>query len=228
MNFSILFDLDGTLVDTPRAIRDVLVAVVKQMNGPLRSRQEVGATVGRPLDLSLAGLLDIPRVHPDVAIAVALYQRLFCERVLPSASELLFDGVAPGLRLLKQRGFRLGVTTNKVQVSADGLIDAAGLRDFFEVVIGADRVVAAKPDPAMVLLALAELGGKPEAAVLVGDTEHDLHAARAAGIRSVAVTYGVQDGAHLSRCSPDALATSFDEVVDLFESPNSPFSMEKQ
>ncbi len=146
-------------------------------------------------------------------LGVSAYQVQFAELILPKAAELVFPGVADGLAALRDQGFLLAVATSKFYRSADALLTAAGLRDQFDLVIGADQVTNPKPHPEMGELILSKLGVDPAHAIMVGDTTHDLQMAAAAGLRSVAVTYGVHSEAELGSASPTWLAGSFDEVV---------------
>jgi phosphoglycolate phosphatase len=107
----------------------------------------------------------------------------------------------------------LAVVTGKAQDGADSTINAAGLRDAFEVVLGYTSVANPKPAPDIALLALEKLGIGAEAAVVVGDSTHDLEMADRAGIRSIAVTYGAQPESVLQNAAPTWVAHSFPEVV---------------
>jgi phosphoglycolate phosphatase len=138
---------------------------------------------------------------------------VFRELVLPTAATLVFPGVADGLPALRAEGFTLAVATSKFQANADALLTAAGLRDHFSLVVGADRVSRSKPDPEMGLAILRELGIPAGRAVMVGDTTHDLLMAAGAGMRSIGVTYGVHSVPELRSAGPTWLADSFDEVL---------------
>jgi phosphoglycolate phosphatase len=141
------------------------------------------------------------------------YQALFKELVLPRAQSLVFPGVAQGLAALRGQGIALAVATSKFYASADALLTAAGLRDHFTVVVGADQVTEPKPHPEIGLLIMDRLGVPAERAVMVGDTTHDLRMARAAGMRSIAVTYGVHGVHELRSSEPTWVADTFDDVM---------------
>ena len=138
---------------------------------------------------------------------------LFKEIILPRAEKLLFPGVADGLATLRDQGFTLAVATSKFYVSADALLAAAGIRDRFAMVIGADQVTCPKPDPEMAQVIMREFGVSAERAVMVGDTTHDLLMAMAAGMRSIAVTYGVHSVQELKSADPTWIADTFDDVL---------------
>ncbi|MDX2545247.1 HAD-IA family hydrolase [Streptomyces sp. WI04-05B] len=208
-----MFDLDGTLVDSPRAIVEAFAVAFEAMGADPRDPADVRATIGLPLEQAFGKLLGVPQDDPRVAEGVAQYQQAFRTVILPRARSLVFPGVAEGLDELRRRGVVLTVATSKFHTSADALLTAAGLRDHFTVLIGADDVTYPKPHPESGLRILEQLDARPEHAVMVGDTTHDLRMAEAAGIASVAVTYGVHQRAELESARPTYVAETFPEVV---------------
>lgn len=208
-----IFDLDGTLVDSPRAIVETFAAAFDAMGVEPRDPADVRATIGLPLEEAFGRLLGVPRDDARVPEGVARYQEAFRTVILPRARSLIFPGVPEGLDELRRRGIETAVATSKFHASADALLSAAGLRDRFAVLVGADDVTHPKPHPESGHAVLAQSGAEPEHAVMVGDTTHDLLMARAAGIRSVAVTYGVHTRSELATAEPSHIADSFEEVV---------------
>ncbi|MEU6350865.1 HAD-IA family hydrolase [Streptomyces sp. NPDC047072] len=208
-----IFDLDGTLVDSPQAIMRTFAAAFEAMGVGPRDPAEIRATIGLPLDQAFADLLGVRRDDPRVAEGMARYQEAFRTVLLPRAAELVFPGVPEGLAELRRQGITLAVATSKFHAGADALLRAAGLGDFFTVLVGADDVAHPKPHPESALTVLVRCAAGPERAVAVGDTSHDLLMARAAGIRSVAVTYGVHTRSALAAADPSYIADSFEEVV---------------
>ncbi len=210
-----IFDLDGTLVDTPKVIVETALAALE---GHARARPEpaaIRATIGLPLTVAFSGLLGLPEQSPEVDAAVQEYRRLWRLHVIPRSAELLFPGVAEGVQILRDLGLRLAVATSKVQSGAVAQLEAAGIARHFAVIAGYDSVERPKPDPQIALHVLERLGTVPERAIVVGDTTHDLLMARAAGLPAVAVTYGAHDEATLRTESPRWLARDFPEVVGL-------------
>jgi phosphoglycolate phosphatase len=213
MTYAAIFDLDGTLVDTPLAIVETFTAAFASMGVPAREAKAIRATIGLPLEKAFSKLLEVPLDDGLVAQGVRQYQGLFRELILPKAARLLFPGVAEGLSELRGQGVALAVATSKFYSSADALLRAAGLRDQFTMVVGADQVKQPKPNPEMGLLILQALGVSADRAVMVGDTTHDLLMAKAAGMRSVAVTYGVHSLQELKSSDPTWIADTFDDVL---------------
>jgi phosphoglycolate phosphatase len=213
MTYVVVFDLDGTLVDTPRAIVETFTAAFAAMGVAARGASPIRATIGLPLERAFSELMEVPLDDGRVAHGVRQYQILFKELVLPRAERLIYPGVAAGLATLRDQGFALAVATSKFYASADALLKAAGLRHHFSVVVGADQVTQPKPHPETARLIMQELGVPAERAVMVGDTTHDLLMAKAAGMRSVAVTYGVHSVQELKSSDPTWMVDTFDDVL---------------
>jgi phosphoglycolate phosphatase len=213
MPYLVMFDLDGTLIDTPRGIVETFAAAFASMDLEPRDPAAIRATIGRPLEEAFSRLMGVPLDDGLVAHGVKQYQVFFKELVLPRATTLVFPGVLDGLATLRDQGFALAVATTKFYASADALLKAAGLRHEFSVVVGGDQVTRPKPNPEMGLLIMRQLGISAERSVMVGDTTHDLLMAKAAGMRSVAVTYGVHSVAELKSSDPTWIADTFADAL---------------
>ncbi|MBW4721903.1 HAD family hydrolase [Saccharothrix obliqua] len=190
MTHAVLFDVDGTLVDTPAGILRVFREVLAERSRPV-PEADLRATIGRPLAASLASLLDLPVEHPDVADAVARTRALFTELVVPNARDLVFPGVPELLDGLRAQGRPLAAVTSKVKPSAVELLGAAGLLDRFDVLSCHGMTERGKPHPDLALLAASELGVPPERCVVVGDGVDDIRMANAAGMPAYGVDFGV-------------------------------------
>ncbi|MFF0461196.1 HAD family hydrolase [Streptomyces mexicanus] len=208
---AVLFDLDGTLADTPAAIGRLLAEVCAEAGRPVAAA-DAAATVGIPLEDAFARLLALPAHAAPVAEAVRRYRSLFDARVPAQGPRLAYPGVAEGLARLTAAGIPLAITTSKVTRSAHALLTAMGLDRHFTVVVGHDRVRHGKPDPATALLAAQECGVPAAGCVVVGDAVVDVSMARAAGMRPVAVAYGVGSRPDLAAAGA-AVCADFDEVV---------------
>ncbi|SLM65091.1 MULTISPECIES: HAD family hydrolase [Dickeya] len=224
----VIFDLDGTLVDTPSGIVSAFISALHSMGIAFEDERAIRATIGLPLEHAFAQLLAIAPDDEQVAVAVRCYQSAFREQVLPRARELVFPGVVDGLTLLKRQGYSLAVATSKVLTSAQALLEAAGLWSFFDLVLGADSVTHPKPDPEMGLLAMSRLGAEAATTVMVGDTTHDLFMARQAGMSAIGVTWGIHSVFQLETAQPQLIVDTFSEVVGaahaLLTLPSSPMS----
>ena len=210
-----IFDLDGTLVDTPQVIVATALQALRGQPRALPEPQAIRATIGLPLTVAFSGLLGLSEGAPEVEEVVQEYRRLWRANVVPRSADLLYRGVAEGVQVLRDLGLRLAVATSKIRSGALAQLEAAGIAQHFEVVAGYDSVERPKPDPQMAVYVLERLGVRPAGTVMVGDTTHDLLMAHGAGLRAIAVTYGAHDEATLRTESPEWVAKDFQEVVRL-------------
>ncbi|GAA2659034.1 MULTISPECIES: HAD family hydrolase [Actinosynnema] len=193
---AVLFDLDGTLVDTPGAMTGVLRAVVAEHGMAIRD-DRLRATVGRPLVASFALLLDLAPGDPAAERAADRARALFTREVVPRAEELVLPGAVELLEHLRAEGRGLAVVTSKVRASAVELLRATRLIDHFDVLACHGMTPCGKPQPDLALLAARELGAAPADCLVVGDAVDDVYMARAAGMPVVGVLSGVATEAEL-------------------------------
>ncbi|MCM2578583.1 HAD family hydrolase [Streptomyces meridianus] len=210
MNTCVLFDLDGTLLDTPRGIVRVLRDVIVESGRPLPPEEAIRATVGRPLAAVFSTLLDLPEDHAETAHAVERFRVVFREKVVPGAADLVFPGVPHLLSRLRDGGYPLAVVTSKIQASAEEILRPAGLRDDFDAVICHGMAARGKPHPDLALLAAERLDSDPACCVVVGDAVDDMRMARSAGMTAVGVTYGVATHAQLADAGAHHVTDSVD------------------
>lgn len=213
MSAAVLFDLDGTLLDTPNAIVKVLAEVVTESGRPRPPEPDLRATVGRPLAACFAALFQLPESHPDVGRATERFREVFRTRVVPTAQSMIFPGVPALLEQLREQGHPVAIVTSKIRPSAEELLDNAGLLDHFDAVVCHGMAPRGKPHPDLALLAADRLGTHPVSCVVVGDAVDDMRMARTAGMAAIGVTYGVAteeqlmaEGAHRVTRSVDGLA----------------------
>jgi pyrophosphatase PpaX len=198
---ALLFDLDGTLIDSIRLILDSFHHTLRAHGIPPQSDAELLVHVGRPLAVHLAhytrgpgSVSDDGAPVCDVEALVATYRAWN----LAQHDQLVraFDGAVEAVDAIAALGLPLGVVTSKQRAAAlrglevAGFCRQAGALAPFEVLVGADDVTRHKPDPLPLLVALERLGVPPARAAYVGDSPHDLAAARAAGMTAVAVGWG--------------------------------------
>ena len=186
MRPAILFDLDGTLVDSIELIltsaRHAFVGFV----GQAPTDDEWRATIGRPLQIVLREF-----AQNDDAEAERLFGR-YREYQLANHDRLLhaYDGVVATLRALAEAGHPMAVVTSKSDLLARRALELVGVDDLFPVLVGCDTCVNHKPHPEPVERALVLLGVLPSDSIFVGDSPHDVESGRAAHVHTVGVTWG--------------------------------------
>ncbi|MCZ7649459.1 MAG: HAD-IA family hydrolase [Planctomycetota bacterium] len=204
---TVLFDLDGTLLDSVGGIASA-VNLARESFG-LRAlpldlvRTFVGDGVDRLIERSFedAGLC---------AEARARYLSFYSQGMYDGTR--VYPGVAEALAELEAAGCRMGVVTNKPGGSARKLLEHFGLARFLGAILGGDNPHGLKPNPAPLLAAVRELNGEPARALMVGDGPADVAGARGAGLAVCIVSYGIGDPAELRALNPDHEVASFADV----------------
>ena len=207
-NFLLLFDLDGTLVDSLPDLTNALNEVLRERgHAPLLPR-EVKPMVGDGMPMLVAR--GFAARGADTAEAKAMQPR-FIEIYEASATNLSrpYPGVPETLATLRARGYATAVCTNKPQHATGEVLRGMGLDGLFDGVAGGDRFAVRKPDPGHLLGLVDLLGGDPRRAAMIGDSENDALSARAAPMPLILMRYGY------ARIDPAQLGA--DRVLDRFD-----------
>lgn len=205
---AVIFDLDGTLLDTLDDLRDALNYTLHAFGYPQRTLDEVRRFVGNgiPNLIERATSPDAP-IQEMLDVFLPYYQRHNMDKTRPYA------GVSEMLDRLKEQGRLMAIVTNKVHAASQALCGR-----FFpqvDVVVGSQPGLPNKPAPGMVRAAMERLGVGPEETVYVGDSEVDLATARNTGLDCVCVTWGFRDREELERQGGTVFAASPTELVRL-------------
>jgi phosphoglycolate phosphatase len=206
---AVIFDCDGTLVDSYPAITASVNHVRTAHGLPPLPEGEVRRHVGR----GPAYLLEQTVPGGDPKADLALY-RAHHPSVLRSGTHLL-PGVAVTVAALHRACYRLAVCSNKLRPFTLELLDILGLARFFAVVIGPEDAPRPKPAPDMLRVALERLGIGPKEALYVGDMDVDIRTARAAGVAVWVIPTGSSDAETLKAAAPDHLCHDFAELIGL-------------
>jgi phosphoglycolate phosphatase len=198
---AVLWDLDGTLLESNLSIRQTMNHVLAERGLPPFTKGELDALIGHPLRDILA-----TRTADRAAVeAMALrYREVYIESGWVTVD--LHAGVVPLVERLRARGHPQAVVTSKGQQEAEVLLEDLGVAHLFDAVVGDDDERPLKPDPAPVLEACQLLRREPAQAVMVGDTRFDVGAAKAAGAFAVGVLWGNGTAQSLREAGADALA----------------------
>jgi len=205
----VLFDLDGTVIDSGDIILASMRHAAREVLGAEPADEELMAAVGGPgLEAQMQALAP-DRVDELVSVYRAhnepLHEGLVC-----------CDGIDDVLVRMKDEGRRLGIVTAKRRKTVELAFAQVPIAHLFETVVGGDETERHKPDPEPLLLALERMNAEPEEAAYVGDAPFDVRAAKAAGIFSVAVTWGgIHTRERLEEEEPDALVDTARELHDV-------------
>ncbi len=205
----IVFDWDGTLMDSTAAIVLSIQAAAKDLGLPVPSKSQASYVIG-------LGLMEaMQTVMPD--LPASQYQRMV-ERyryhsIKHGQETTLFDGVRTMLEDLQSQGYFLAVATGKSRVGLNRALAQSGLTSVFHATRCADETFS-KPHPAMLLELCRELGQDKARTVMIGDTTHDLQMANNAGAAAVAVQYGAHPVTMLEECNPMYSAASVTQLHD--------------
>jgi phosphoglycolate phosphatase len=212
---AVLFDLDGTLLDTPRAIASELAAAIRDRIGGAVSPSEARRYIGLPLPQMIERLTGLSADSAEVARIAEDYRARFRRYVVPAAPTLLFPGVRHGLQQLRDSGLLLAVVTSKQHDSALAILDSADILHLFSDIVGCDDTDEPKPSAQPAVAALDRLGVEAHTAVAVGDTVHDISMGLAVPMRTLAVTYGVDHADALHDAGAHRVVDTFDAVTHL-------------
>lgn len=207
----LIFDLDGTLVDSIGRIVESISVAAANCSLPALDEDLIKGIIGLGLPEAIAALYP----HVTDAKIVEAFRRAYADHYLLLEAEpsVLYPGVALALQQLREQGHLLAVATGKGRRGLDRVLAAQGWNDFFDVTRCADET-ASKPDPLMIHEILAHCGVRPERALMIGDSLFDLEMARRAGVDSVAVSYGAQTLEVLQTCAPCMSIDHFSELGD--------------
>lgn len=209
----VMFDLDGTLLDSvpdlSAAIDHMLVAMGREAVGVERVRDWVGNGAEMLVRRALSGRLQAgAEDEPVLQQAMTLFMAAYAEQ---HSLTRVYPGVMECLAGLRQLGLPLAVVTNKPMRFVGPLLEAQGLGEF-DWIVGGDSLPTRKPDPAGLQWVIQQAGVSAQQALFVGDSRNDVLAARAAGVRCVALGYGYNHGRPIALEHPDLL---LDNLADL-------------
>jgi phosphoglycolate phosphatase len=209
-----IVDLDGTMIDTLGDLHAAANAMMRRLALPELSREQVEHRIGKGSEFLVLQCL---RLHLPDDQAQALYPQAI-DMYLREYAQLNgqyadpFPGVPEGIAALAQAGLRLACATNKPTTLARELLQMKGLLRYFEVVNGGDAFARKKPDPMPLLETCKHLGLPPAQVLMIGDSQNDALAARAAGCPVALVTYGYNHGEPIRSADADAFV---DRIGDL-------------
>ncbi|MDQ3949013.1 MAG: HAD-IA family hydrolase [Gemmatimonadota bacterium] len=207
---AVLFDLDGTLIDSIALIVNSALYAFEKCGHPPPAAEEWLADLGLPLRTMFGRFITDESKIADLVAGYRQYQLENHDRLVRP-----YDEVAATLETLHARGHALAVVTSKAEPLAHRGLAHVGLDGFFDVVVGLESCERHKPDPEPVHTALDRLGIEPDAAIFVGDSPHDMAAGRAAGVTTVAALWGPFTRLQLAASKPDYYIERMGELLPI-------------
>ncbi|WP_079478216.1 pyrophosphatase PpaX [Halobacillus salinus] len=205
---TILFDLDGTLIDTNELIIASFQHTIEQYSDRDYTREEILDFIGPPLKESLS------KINKDhVEEMVETYRKHNVEH--HNEYVKAYDGVVDTIRQLKSDGYKLGIVTTKMRHTVNMGLELTDLDGMFETVVTLDDVTHAKPHPEPIQTALSLLDSTPEEAMMVGDNTHDIEAGQNAGTETAGVAWTVKGREVLERLQPDYMLEHMSDLLKI-------------
>lgn len=207
---TVLFDLDGTLIDTNELIISSFLHTLGNYYPDRFKREDVIPFLGPTLKETFESI-DAEKVDEMIAV----YRKFNL-----SQHDLLvkeFDGVFQTIQQLKEAGFKIGIVTTKVLMVVEKGLKLTKLDSFFDVIVALDHVEKPKPDPEPILKAMELLGSKPEETIMVGDNSHDILGGKNAGTKTAGVAWSVKGKEFLLGFNPDYILDNMTDLLDILE-----------
>ena len=211
---NLIFDLDGTLIDSSHGVVEAVNYSLRQMGQPEQKPEVIKTFIGYPLEKMYPHFTDAPLKE------LYAHFRVKAAETVVASTEIL-PGVARTLHRLDSRGYRMAIATTKIRANVNGILEKLGWQKLFRATTAGDEVNRVKPDPSILRLTLKRLKAEPSETIVVGDTINDILAARAVPMKVVAVASPFGGQEKVIAASPDFFIESITELLDLLERHNS-------
>jgi phosphoglycolate phosphatase len=209
---ALIFDLDGTLVDTAPDLHAATNHVLKTLKRPSISMEQVRAFVGHGAKALIARGCEATGEPVDPRAIETLYQEFIIYYAANiAANSRPYPGLIALLDRCKTEGLILGVCTNKLESLSVRLLDALDMKSYFGAIVGPDTIGIAKPDPRPYFETLSRLGVDASQSLMFGDSETDIRTAKNAGVPVIAVSFGYT-AQHVSTYNPTHIIDHYDEA----------------
>ncbi|MFI0400677.1 MAG: phosphoglycolate phosphatase [Thiolinea sp.] len=216
----VLIDLDGTLVDSVPDLAYSVDQTMLELGLPLRGEAAVRTWVGNGVktlvERALTNDLHTPADPIELERTLAVFMRIYADNT--SQRSRVYPGVLAGLDFLQScKQLKIACVTNKAEQFTHKLLRDLGLFERFALIVSGDTLPEKKPHPLPLLYAAEQLGVAAADSLMLGDSKSDVKAARAAGFKVIAVSYGYNHGEDIRDYQPDAVIDSFQELTTLIQ-----------
>lgn len=207
---TVIFDMDGTLLDTLEDLTDSVNYALNKFGYPLRTLNEIRSFVGNGVKVLMN--LSVPNgtSAEDTAKCLEIYRKNYSENMQNKTRP--YEGINNLLKNLKEKGIKLAIVSNKYDSAVKALCKDY-YHEFIQVAIGESQGVAKKPAPDSVYAALEQLGSSEEEAIYVGDSDVDVHTAHNAGLKCIGVTWGFRNRDILNAEGADFIIDKPEELL---------------
>jgi phosphoglycolate phosphatase len=215
---AVLFDLDGTLADTSAEISSALASAFHELGVAPLAHRKAEALIGRGVhSLVERALFESGARGVDLEDAVRRFEAHYVRTVATQAE--LFPGVMPGLERLRAARFPMSVVTNKPRYFTEKLLARMNVDSVFAAIVTGDDGLPRKPQGDMLVAACRAMGSRPEETLMLGDSDNDVLAARAAGCPVWCVPYGYNEGRAPQTLACDRMVATVEEAAELLIGP---------
>lgn len=207
---TLLFDLDGTLIDTNELIISSFIHTLNHYYPDQYKREDVLPFMGPPLADTFMKI-DSERVDE----MIERYRKYNLENHDLLVKE--FDGVYETIQALHEQGYKMAIVSTKIRDTVIKGLRLTKLDKFFDVVVGLDDVKHAKPDPEPLQKALQQLGSTPDEALMIGDNSHDILGGKNAGTKTAGVAWSAKGKEYLVQFEPDYILEHIQDLFDILQ-----------
>lgn len=214
---AVLFDLDGTLLDTVADLAEASNRTLADLARPQRTLDEIRSFVGKGIPNLVRRCLTEGQEASEREIddAIAVFKQHYAE--VNGSRTRVYPGVLEALERMREADLRLAVVTNKAGDFTLPLLERTGLTPYFDAVVSGDSLAVKKPDPAVVIHACHLLDVPVSRALMIGDSANDALAARGAGVPVLLVTYGYSEGVPVDSIECDGLLSLATDAIPLIQ-----------
>jgi HAD superfamily hydrolase (TIGR01509 family) len=209
MNYkNIIFDLDGTLIDSSDGVVEAVNYSLSEMGDQIRSPEEIKKFIGYPLSQMYPLFSNNP-----IKELYAHFQEKAKSTIVSTTTSL--PGVESVLEYLINEKYNLSIASTKIRIHIDGIIEKLNWNKYFVIWCGGNEVTKVKPDPEIFLLTLEKMNANKDDTIVVGDTINDIYAAQKCGLKVIAVSSPYGGDRILKDAKPDYFIESFEQLIEI-------------